>query len=114
MVKGLAKLGNRLRHGRKTKHVDAGPLQEGRLLPNDGRHSSQERRGGRSPRDSMVRHAQLQRCAGALTPYSLCKWLSAPGPGTTQATPLPELLRFIMKNWMATAVVGSKVMLLPG
>lgn len=54
MVKGLAKFGNRLRHGRKTKYVDAGPLQEGRLLPNDGRHSSQERRGGRSPRNKIA------------------------------------------------------------
>lgn len=37
MVKGLAKSGNRLRHGRQTKHVDASPFcLEGRLLPNDG------------------------------------------------------------------------------
>jgi hypothetical protein len=41
MVKGLAKLWNRLRHGLCTKCVDASPfMDEGRLLPNDGRHYS--------------------------------------------------------------------------
>jgi hypothetical protein len=39
MVKGLAKLWNRLRHGLWTKYVDASPfMDEGRLLPNDGQH----------------------------------------------------------------------------
>jgi len=36
MVKGLAKFGNRLRHDRMAKYVDASPFWiEGRLLPND-------------------------------------------------------------------------------
>ncbi|MDB5773668.1 MAG: hypothetical protein JWM42_4042 [Burkholderia sp.] len=38
MVKGLAKLGNRLHHDRTVKYVDASPCScAGRLLPNDGR-----------------------------------------------------------------------------
>lgn len=36
MVKGLAKLGNRLRHVLRDKCVDASLLGEERLLPNDG------------------------------------------------------------------------------
>jgi len=36
MVKGLAKFGNRLRHDRLVKYVDASPSWVGgRLLPND-------------------------------------------------------------------------------
>jgi len=36
MVKGLAKFGNRLRHDRLAKYVDASPSWVGgRLLPND-------------------------------------------------------------------------------
>ena len=35
MVKGLAKFGNRMRHSRTAKYVDACPFVEGRLLPND-------------------------------------------------------------------------------
>jgi hypothetical protein len=47
MVKGLAKLEDRLRHGLSgdagsAKCVDAGPFQEGRLLPSDGPTIDQE------------------------------------------------------------------------
>jgi hypothetical protein len=43
MVKGLAKLRNRLRHDRVVKYVDASPFTgEGRLLPNDGADYTQE------------------------------------------------------------------------
>jgi hypothetical protein len=34
-VKGLARLEDRVRHGRETKHVDARPVGNGRLLPDD-------------------------------------------------------------------------------
>ncbi len=39
MVKGLAKLGNRLRHGRKAKYVDASPfgMAKGGYSPMTGR-----------------------------------------------------------------------------
>lgn len=49
MVKGLAKFGNRGRHGWKAKFVDVRPFQEGRLLPSDGRDFTRERDGRQCP-----------------------------------------------------------------